>query len=211
MLFANCHFHSTFSDDEFTPEELVSRGVAAGFKAMILTDHDTMRGSYFFQRAARQAGVLSLIGCEFTGKHTETTFHIVGVDFNPENEVLRFATSYDYEGFYQNEISLRAAMQFPPFSKIVRVLVSSEDDKKALEALREVYFALEKLYTDNPEKFLFFNKMRSPVKKIQNKYRYQVLMRLVDGSILPKIYDVCAEARTRDALVSVEENPSNMS
>ena len=131
--------------------------------------------------------------------------------FDPENDVLRFATSYDYEGFYQNEVSLRAAMQFPPFAKIVRVLVSSEDDKKALEALREVYVSLEKLYTDNMEKFLFFNKMRSPVKKIQNKYRYQVLMRLVDGSLLPQIYDICAEARTRDALVSIEENPANMS
>ena len=131
--------------------------------------------------------------------------------FDPENDVLRFATSYDYEGFYQNEISLRTAMQFPPFSKIVRVLVSGEDDKKTLEALREVYFALEKLYTDNAEKFLFFNKMRSPVKKIQNKYRYQVLMRLTDGSMLPEIYDICAEARTRDAFVSVEENPANMS
>ena len=131
--------------------------------------------------------------------------------FDPENDVLRFATSYDYEGFYQNEISLRAAMQFPPFAKIVRVLVSSEDDKKALEALREVYVSLEKLYTDNMEKFLFFNKMRAPVKKIQNKYRYQVLMRLVDGSILPQIYDICAEARTRDAFVGVEENPANMS
>ena len=131
--------------------------------------------------------------------------------FDPENDVLRFATSYDYEGFYQNEISLRAAMSFPPYSKIVRVLISGEEDKKALEALREVYFALEKLYTDNPDKFLFFNKMRSPIKKIQGKYRYQVLMRLTDGSILPEIYDICAEARTRDALVSVEENPANMS
>ena len=131
--------------------------------------------------------------------------------FDPENDVLRFATSYDYEGFYHNEISLRSAMQFPPFAKIVRVLISSEDDKKALEALREVYVALEKLYTDNMEKFLFFNKMRSPVKRIQNKYRYQVLMRLVDGSILPQIYDICAEARTNNAFVSVEENPANMS
>ena len=102
-------------------------------------------------------------------------------------------------------------MQFPPFSKIVRVLVSGEDDKKTLEGLREVYFALERLYTDNAEKFLFFNKMRSPVKKIQNKYRYQVLMRLIDSSILPAIYDACADARTRDVLVSVEENPANMS
>ncbi len=89
MLFANCHFHSTFSDDEYTPEELVRRGVAAGFKAMILTDHDTIRGSYFFNKAARRAGVLSMLGCEFYAKHPEANFHIVGVDFNPEHPLIR--------------------------------------------------------------------------------------------------------------------------
>lgn len=130
--------------------------------------------------------------------------------FDPSNEVLRFATAYDYEGFYENEISLRQAMAFPPFSKIVRVLVTGEEDKKCIEALREVYVGLEELYTQNPDKFLFFNKMRAPIKRIQNKYRYQILMRLSDSSILPTIYDICAEARTRDALVSVEENPANL-
>ncbi|MBE7084988.1 MAG: primosomal protein N' [Clostridiales bacterium] len=131
--------------------------------------------------------------------------------FDPENEVLRYATTYDYEGFYKNEVSLRSAMAFPPFSKIVRVLVTGEEDRKTVEALKEVYFALEKLYTDNPEKFLFFNKMRAPIKRIQNKHRYQVLMRLCDTSVLPEIYEACAEARTKDVLVSVEENPVNLS
>jgi primosomal protein N' (replication factor Y) len=131
--------------------------------------------------------------------------------FDPENEVLRYAVAYDYQGFYDNEISLRAAMAFPPFSKIVRVLVTGEDDKKTMETLKEVYFALERLYTDNPEKFLFFNKMRAPIKRIQNKFRYQVLMRLSDASVLSEIYDAVATARTRDVLVSVEENPTNLS
>ena len=131
--------------------------------------------------------------------------------FDPENEVLRFATAYNYEGFYQNEISLRTAMAFPPFSKIVRVLISGEDDKKTLEGLREVFFGLKELYENNMEKFLFFDKMRAPIKRIQNKYRYQVLMRLSDPSILPAIYEICAAAKNRDVLVSVEENPSNMS
>jgi primosomal protein N' (replication factor Y) len=129
----------------------------------------------------------------------------------PENEVLRFATSYDYEGFYTNEVSLRAAMAFPPFSKIVRVLVSGEDDKKCLEALRGVYVGLEQLYLDNQDKFLFFNKMRAPIKRIQNKFRYQILMRLSDTSVLPNIYSICAEEKTGDVLVSVEENPTNLS
>ena len=130
--------------------------------------------------------------------------------YDPENDVLRFAIAYDYEGFFENETSLRAATAFPPYSKIVRVLVTGEDDKKTLEALREVYVGLEQLYADNPEKFLFFNKMRSPIKRIQNKYRYQVLMRLCDVSVLPEIYEICAEAKTRDTLVSVEENPTNL-
>ncbi|MBQ7323951.1 MAG: primosomal protein N' [Clostridia bacterium] len=131
--------------------------------------------------------------------------------FDPENEVLRFATAYDYEGFYDNEVSLRAAMAFPPFSKIVRVLVSGEDDKKCLEALRGVYVGLEQLYLDNQDKFLFFNKMRAPIKRIQNKFRYQILMRLSDTSVLPNIYAICAEEKTGDVLVSVEENPTNLS
>lgn len=131
--------------------------------------------------------------------------------FDPENEVLGFATAYDYEGFFNNEISLRGAMAFPPFSKIVRVLVTAEEDKKALEALKEVWTGLQELYQRNADKFLFFDKMRAPIKKIQNKHRYQVLMRLSDTSILPAVYDICAEAKTRDVLVSVEENPTNLS
>jgi len=131
--------------------------------------------------------------------------------YNPENDVLRFAVQYDFEGFYQNEVSLRAATLFPPFSKIVRVLVSGEDEKKTLESLKTVYFGLERLYTEHPESFLFFNKMHAPIKRIQNKFRYQVLMRLCDTGVLPAVYEVCAEAKTRDVLVSVEENPANLS
>ena len=131
--------------------------------------------------------------------------------FSPENDVLRFAIAYDYEGFYRNEISRRAATAFPPFSKIVRVLVSGLDEKKTLEALKTVYFGLKDLYTDQTEKFLFFDKMHAPIKRIENKYRYQVLMRLAEDSILPEIYEICAGARNRDVIISVEENPVNLS
>ena len=130
--------------------------------------------------------------------------------FDPENAVLRYAVSYDYQGFYENEISLRSAMAFPPFSKIVRILVSGEDDKKTLEVFKSVYEDLERVYTQNQDKFIFFNKMRAPIKKIQDKHRYQILMRLSETSVLSEIYEISAQARTRDVLVSVEENPTNL-
>ncbi len=130
--------------------------------------------------------------------------------YEPENAVLRFAASYDYEGFYEHEIAMRAGM-FPPFAKIVRVMVVGEDEKEALEALKEVFGKLEAVYAKQPEKFLFFNKMHSPIKRIKEKFRYQALMRLTDGAPLREIYEICSAVSYKKTVVYVEENPANLS
>ncbi len=131
--------------------------------------------------------------------------------YDPDNYILRFAARYDYTGFYEHEISMRAATLFPPYAKIVRVLVSGEDERETLGALKEVYEKLHAIYLSHTEKFLFFNKMHAPVKRIQNKHRFQVLMRLSDTGVLKEIYDVCAACKYKNVLVYTEENPSNLS
>lgn len=131
--------------------------------------------------------------------------------YDPENYILRFAINNDYKGFFEHQISLRKATDFPPFAKIVRVMVTAEDDKKALETLKEVWFSLKDLCDGQPGEFLFFNKMRAPVKRIQNKFRYQVLMRLKSDKLLPEVYARSVPHTSRDVLVYVEENPNNLS
>ena len=90
-------------------------------------------------------------------------------------------------------------------------MVVGEEEKKALEVLKGVYFSLQEVFEAHREDFLFFNKMKSPVKRIQNKFRYQVLMRLSDERLLPEIYTRALQYKTRDVNVYVEENPSNLS
>lgn len=135
---------------------------------------------------------------------------VVVQTYDPENYILQFAVNYDYENFYKNEIAIRKSAAFPPFAMIVRVMVTGEDEKKCVEVLKKVYFELEDIYKANSGKFLFFNKMRAPIKRIQNKERFQVLMRLADDSLLKDIYSVAAENKTKDVLVYVEENPENL-
>jgi hypothetical protein len=53
--------------------------------------------------------------------------------------------------------------------------------------------------------------MHSPIKKIQGKVRYQVLMRLNSDKLLPKIYDIAVKNSTANAVAYVEENPVNLS
>ncbi len=86
ISFANCHFHSLFSDGDHTPTQLVDFAVGIGHKALILTDHDTVRGTYELGSAARKKGILTLLGCEFTAAEG---FHMCGFDFNPENTAMK--------------------------------------------------------------------------------------------------------------------------
>ena len=106
---------------------------------------------------------------------------------------------------------MREAMMFPPFVKIVRVMVTGENEKETLEALRSVYGRLQAIYAAHEEEFLFFNRMHSPIKRIQNKYRYQVLMRMTQNAPLKEVYAAVAEEKQKNVLVYVEENPSNLS
>ena len=90
-------------------------------------------------------------------------------------------------------------------------MVTSENDALALETLKVVYFAAEELKNQQPTEFIFLNRMHSPVKKIQKKHRYQVLMRLKSYALLEKIYDIAVKNTSANCLVYVEENPANLS
>ena len=106
---------------------------------------------------------------------------------------------------------MRAATMFPPFVKVVRVMVTGEDEKETIEALRSVYEKLQRIYAAHEEEFLFFNRMHAPIKRIQNKFRYQVLMRMTPKGPLKEVYAAAMEEKYKNVLVYVEENPSNLS
>ena len=133
--------------------------------------------------------------------------------YQPDNAILKFAMNYDYKGFFARENSLRKATSYPPYADIIRVMVESEDDSVAVEALKRVHDKLSALFDSNRECFLFYNKMKSPIKRLKNKYRYQVLMRVKSGckGVVDQIYTLALSEKTKKALVYVEVNPSNLS
>ncbi|RZM79469.1 PHP domain-containing protein [Leptolyngbya iicbica] len=71
------HCHTTCSDGTLTPEELVQVAIAAGVKAMAITDHDTLAGC---ERAIAAAGTqLEIVpGVELSTVHRGRSLHILG-------------------------------------------------------------------------------------------------------------------------------------
>lgn len=93
-IFASCHNHSTFSDADYTPEKLVELAKELGHGGIILTDHDTVSGTYFTNKAARKAGLKSILGCEFSTYHKGRGVHLLGFDFNPDNKRIKELLDY---------------------------------------------------------------------------------------------------------------------
>ena len=132
--------------------------------------------------------------------------------YSPANHVLNWAIKYDYLNFYKNEISIRRATGFPPFTDIVRVLVSGENEEKTLQITKEIYDELNLVFLNNKEKFRFFGCMKAPLKRLQNKFRFQILMRICvnESELLEKIYVLADKRKTRDVSVGFELNPMNL-
>ena len=93
-VFACCHNHSCFSDAGYTPEKIVELAHGLGHGGIILTDHDTVRGTYFANKAARKLGMKSILGCEFSTYHNGQSVHLLGFDFNPDHVGMQELLSY---------------------------------------------------------------------------------------------------------------------
>ena len=132
--------------------------------------------------------------------------------YSPDNAILRYAINYDYKSFFKQENSVRKATAFPPYTDVVRVLISGEDQEKTLETTKFVYEDLKVLYNQNKDDFRFFGCMKAPLNRLQNKYRFQVLMRITanKSELLDKIFELSNKHKTRLISVYMEVNSNNL-
>ena len=136
--------------------------------------------------------------------------YVVLQTYAPKHYVYRFASMYDYVSFYEKEVNLRATTKFPPFTTIIRILVSGEDEKKVLEATKKIYDTTLQIKEKYGNMVTFLQAMSSPVKRIQKKYRYQILARVQNyDNVIAEFYKA-SSVMAKDVSVFVERNPNNL-
>ncbi|MBO4412393.1 MAG: primosomal protein N' [Clostridia bacterium] len=129
----------------------------------------------------------------------------------PNHYVYRFAKNYDYKGFYKKEINTRLITGFPPFSTIVRILVTAEDEEKAYQTTKTIIEKIREIRLTQSENFIYLDAMKSPVGRVKNKFRFQVLLRVKNWDTLRKnIYETVDGLKNKTSIF-VEVNPQNLS
>ena len=132
----------------------------------------------------------------------------------PRHYIYRLAQCYDYTSFYKKEANLREVTSFPPFADIVRVLFTSPDEELAKSVTKEYYDRVKALQQGYQNDFVYFGVMKSPVGRIQGKFRFQVLMRIKKEhatEIENKLFDYVDEVKKQNVLIFVEINPESLS
>ena len=132
--------------------------------------------------------------------------------YNPENFSIKNAQKQNYEEFYETEIALRKQLKYPPFCDIIIIGFNSISEKEIIKVSNFAYEYLNKNL--KTEEFKIFKPMPSPIDKIQNKYRWRIIIK---GNMNEKANEVLNQLlkelyykNYKNIKITVDVNPNNM-
>lgn len=90
IVLIDFHTHTTASDGDLTPAQMLQRAREAGISLLAITDHDTVAGYREAASMAADYAPLQLVpGVEFSCRWSGTTIHIVGLGMDCDHPAMR--------------------------------------------------------------------------------------------------------------------------
>ena len=108
---------------------------------------------------------------------------VVVQSFTPFHAAVQYARQHDFIGFYEQEIEFRQELNYPPATRMVCVTVRSRQEDKAKFVAEVLAKEIKKLTANR--KVLMGAATPAPLARVQNQYRYQVVLR--SAQILPLV------------------------
>ncbi|SHH44041.1 replication restart DNA helicase PriA [Anaerosphaera aminiphila DSM 21120] len=110
---------------------------------------------------------------------------VVIQSYNPENYSIIYASNADYLNFYKRELEVRREFNYPPFSKLVNIYFSSEDNSKIENLANRVLFEIGREISGF--KVEYTRLIQTP--RIKNIYKYKFTLK-VDPNFIDKLTDI---------------------
>ena len=137
--------------------------------------------------------------------------------YNPDSFSIQCAKEQNYHKFYNTEIVLREQLKYPPFCDIIVIGFNGTDEKQIQEISQKTYIYLKRKIDEIliDEDINIFKPMPAPIAKIQNKFRYRIIIKAQMNEKLNYILNEYLKQVYRKDLkslrISIDVNPNNMS
>lgn len=100
--------------------------------------------------------------------------------YDPNREPVLFACTGKVIDFYEKELANRQLLEFPPFSRLVRIVFRSFNKALACQTANE---AANIIRENSPREAEIIGPAECPIEKISQNYRYQILLK--GKSVIP--------------------------
>ncbi len=106
--------------------------------------------------------------------------------YNPEHFSIKHAKNHDYDGFYNKEIENRKLLNYPPFSSLMHVVFTSENENMLKQEMERLSIIIKK----DLGNISIIGPSPCHIVKVKNKYRWHVIFKGDIDSIKNKVLDL---------------------
>ncbi|MDG5470237.1 primosomal protein N' [Jeotgalibacillus sp. ET6] len=133
---------------------------------------DTMLHLPDFRSAEKTFQLLTQVSGR-AGRH-EKEGEVVIQTYTPEHFSIDLAKTQQFELFYNQEMTMRKLGQYPPFYFMALITISHENVLKVVSVSEEISQLLKQKLSSQA---VILGPVASPIARIQNRYRYQCLIK----------------------------------
>ena len=108
------------------------------------------------------------------GRHHLAGEVVIQTYTTPEHYSVELAGKQDYDHFYKKEMMMRKLGSYPPFYYLAMITVSHEDLMKVVSITEKIS---NYLHSKLSKEAIILGPATSPIPKINNRYRYQCLIK----------------------------------
>ncbi|MCF6289455.1 MAG: primosomal protein N' [Desulfobacterales bacterium] len=131
----------------------------------------------------------------------------------PDHASIHLARSNDYPALYEQEISLRRGLGFPPFSRLINIRIKGRDEQAVAGAARALAGYGKGLIRSGIRGVQLLGPAPAPLSRLRGNYRWQLL---VKGIEVESLHLFCQRlvregpGLDRRVMVSLDVDPENM-
>jgi len=132
---------------------------------------------------------------------------------SPNAQTILLASQQDYDAFYQNEIQVRRAYEFPPFCDIAVLTLSSVNELMLTKGAERMIKRLEEEIKELGVPVKAYGPFEAPIYKSNGRYRKRIIIKCKLNNklraVFSKIYIEFTRSNDKNHL-SIDFNPSNI-
>jgi primosomal protein N' (replication factor Y) len=128
-----------------------------------------------------------------------------------KNPLFRFIRNQDYYGFYRSELEVRRLLQYPPFSRMARLLVRGTGEDRVSAAINGLKLALDENIRQRGADITLLGPSAAPFGKIGGNYRRHIILKSKKMTVLREVIAASRDAVSgRDVYLEIDIDPHEL-